>query len=117
MLDSAIDECENSHDAADGKKQKADDGNFDHTGVMALICRHDIPFFFANIDKPGEQQKYAVSLIEHFYSHLPTAATCAALYDVGCVMDHSMKMVGVLVINLAIKISYRVYDSITFSSK
>ncbi|KAG1722589.1 uncharacterized protein EDB91DRAFT_1255981 [Suillus paluster] len=53
----AIDQCENSYEVADGKKQKSLMDSFDDTGVMALICRHDIPLFFANIDTPGEQQK------------------------------------------------------------
>ncbi|KAG1740564.1 hypothetical protein EDD22DRAFT_982220 [Suillus occidentalis] len=69
--DEAIDQCEHSYEAADGKKQKAAMDLFDDTGVMALICWHDIPLFFANIDSPGEQQKYA-------------EANVIALYDVGC---------------------------------
>lgn len=65
----AIDLCENSYEAANGKKQKAAMDSFDDTGVMALICRHDIPLFFANIDTPGEQQKYAVALIDHLFAN------------------------------------------------
>jgi hypothetical protein len=52
--DEAIDECENSYDAADEKKAKADAKIFDDTGLMALVCRHDLPILFANIDTPGE---------------------------------------------------------------
>ena len=52
--DEAIDSCESSYEATDGKKQKASMDTFDDMGVMALICRHDIPLFFANIDSPGE---------------------------------------------------------------
>ncbi|KAG1837541.1 hypothetical protein F4604DRAFT_1692187 [Suillus subluteus] len=63
----AIDLCENSYEAADGKKQKAAMDSFDDTGVMALICRHDIPLFFANIDTP-----------------------VVTLYDVGCVLARSL---------------------------
>jgi hypothetical protein len=92
--DSAIDDCERSHEAANGRKQKADADQFDDTGVMGLICRHDIPLFFANIDTPGEQQKYAVSLIEHLYSLLPSSATICVLYDVGCVLDRSTEIVS-----------------------
>ena len=44
--DEAIDECESSYEAADGKKEKATTEAFDDTGLMALICRHDIPLFF-----------------------------------------------------------------------
>jgi hypothetical protein len=81
----AIDLCENSYKAADGKKQKAAMESFDDAGLMALICCHDIPLFFANIDTPGEQQKYSVALIDHLFSLLPETATVVTLYDVGCV--------------------------------
>lgn len=64
----AIDSCETSYEAADGNKQKAAMDSFDDTSVMALIFRHDIPLFFANIDTPGEQQKYALAL-DSIFSH------------------------------------------------
>ncbi|KAG1796136.1 hypothetical protein EV424DRAFT_1547219 [Suillus variegatus] len=86
----AIDLCENSYKVADGKKQKAAMDSFDDTGLMALICRHDIPLFFANIDSPGEQQKYSVVLIDHLFSLLPRSATVVTLYDVGCVLSWSL---------------------------
>jgi hypothetical protein len=95
--DEAIDQCEGAHEAADGKKQKAAMDSFDDTGVMALICRHDIPLFFANVDSPGEQQKYSVALLRHLFSLLPTNATVVALYDVGCVLARSLLKVSVLV--------------------
>jgi hypothetical protein len=60
---------------------------------MALVCQHDIPIFFLDIDTPGEQQKYAVALIEQLFSHLPEGATVVVLYDTGCVLDCSLHMV------------------------
>jgi hypothetical protein len=66
---------------------------FDDGGIMALVCRHDIPLFAANIDTPGEQQKYAVALIEHLATLLPRETTIAVLYDVGCVLDRSLQLV------------------------
>lgn len=92
--DEAIDLCENAYEAADGKKQKAAMDSFDDTSIMALICRHDIPLFFANIDSPGEQQKYSVALIEHLFSLLPPQATVVTLYDVGCVLVRSIAKVS-----------------------
>jgi hypothetical protein len=92
--DEAIDQCEHSYEAADGKKQKAAMDSFDDTGVMALICRHDIPLFFANIDSPGEQQKYSVALLEHLFSLLPLEANVVTLYDVGCVLSRSLSQVS-----------------------
>ena len=93
--DSAIDKCEDSHEATDGRKEKTSGVHFDARGLMALVCRHDIALFFANIDTPGEQQKYAVALIEHLYSFLPEVATVVTLYDVGCVLDRSLESVSV----------------------
>ncbi|RXW12578.1 hypothetical protein EST38_g13277 [Candolleomyces aberdarensis] len=63
---------------------------FDIGGLAALVCRHDVPLFIANVDTPGEQQKYAVSLIEHMFKLLPPKATVVVLYDVGCVLDRSV---------------------------
>ncbi|KAG1887308.1 hypothetical protein F4604DRAFT_1917113 [Suillus subluteus] len=96
VLDEAIDLCKHSYEAADGKKQKATMESFDDTGIMTLICRHDIPLFFANIDSPGKQQKYAVSLIEHLFSLIPQEATVVTLYDVGCVLSRSLSQYDIL---------------------
>ncbi|KIK29762.1 hypothetical protein PISMIDRAFT_6531 [Pisolithus microcarpus 441] len=70
--------------------------SFDDTGLMALICRHDIPLFFANIDTPGEQQKYSIALIEHLFSLLPPQANVVTLYDVGCVLSRSLDQYDIL---------------------
>ncbi|KII83206.1 hypothetical protein PLICRDRAFT_58527 [Plicaturopsis crispa FD-325 SS-3] len=93
--DEALDGCENGHEAADGST-KTNDTMFDDTGVAALVCRHDIPLFLVNIDTPGEQQKYAVSLVEHFVSLLPPVATVAVFYDIGCVVDRSLNLYDIL---------------------
>ena len=61
--DEAIDSCKTSYEAADGSKKKAAMDNFNNTDVMVLICHHNIPLFFVNINNPGEQQKYTLALI------------------------------------------------------
>ncbi|KAM6491874.1 hypothetical protein JOM56_012733 [Amanita muscaria] len=94
--DEAVNECEESHEAADMKKQKATMERFDDTGLMFLVCRHDIPLFCTNIDTPGEHQKYAVALLEHFFSLIPPHATVATLYDIGCVLDRSLSLYDIL---------------------
>ena len=93
--DEAVDHCKSTHEAADGKKQKSSMDSYDDTGIMVLICRHDIPLFFANIDSPGEQQKYSIALIEHLFSLLPPAVTVVVLYDIGCVVKRSITQVHV----------------------
>ena len=91
--DGAIDECEKSYEAADERKEKTHGLKFDDTGLMAMVCRHDTVLFLANIDTPGEQQKFGIALIERLFSHLPPEATVAVFYDIGCVMDRSLHQV------------------------
>lgn len=93
--DEAVDECESSHVSGSGSNSKTNMDKFDDGGVMALVCRHDIPLFLANIDSPGEQQKYGIALIEHLCSLMPPETTVAVLYDVGCVLDRSLQLVSV----------------------
>ncbi|KAG2739561.1 hypothetical protein P692DRAFT_20881619 [Suillus brevipes Sb2] len=104
--DEAVDQCENAYEAADGKKQKAAMDSFDDTGIMALICRHDIPLFFANIDSPGEQQKYSVALLQHFFSLLPPEATVVALYDVGCVLARTLSKYDILSVSITSRLRF-----------
>lgn len=91
--EAALDECEKSYEAADEKKEKTLSPKFDDTGLMALVCRHDVVLFVANIDTPGEQQKYSVALVNHLFTHLPSTATVAVFYDIGCVLDRSLHQV------------------------
>ncbi|KAG2751616.1 hypothetical protein P692DRAFT_20774814 [Suillus brevipes Sb2] len=104
--DEAVDQCESAYEAADGKKQKAAMDSFDDTGIMALICRHDIPLFFANIDSPGEQQKYLVALLQHFFSLLPPEATVVALYDVGCVLARTLSKYDILSVSITSRLRF-----------
>ncbi|KIO07162.1 hypothetical protein M404DRAFT_46212, partial [Pisolithus tinctorius Marx 270] len=100
--DKAINQCEASYEAADSNKQKATMDCFNDTGIMVLICHHNIPLFFANIDMPGEQQKYSVTLLKHLFSHLPVAATVItmptviALYYIGCILAHYLDKFEIL---------------------
>ncbi|KAI1784417.1 hypothetical protein LXA43DRAFT_1066776 [Ganoderma leucocontextum] len=94
--ESALDECEKSYEAANEKKDKTSSTKFDDTGLMALVCRHDIVIFLANVDTPGEQQKFGVALIEHLFSHVPKRATVVVYYDIGCVLDRSLHRFHIL---------------------
>ena len=89
----ALKGCGEAHDAGDPNKAKTKASKFDDKGVMALICRHDIPLFLANIDTPGEGQHYAVALLETLDKHLPASATTLLLYDVACQLSHSAALV------------------------
>ncbi|TFK63382.1 hypothetical protein BDN72DRAFT_775931 [Pluteus cervinus] len=104
--DHAIDGCRDSYEAADGDKKKATTKKFDDHGLVFLVCRHDIPLFFANIDTPGEQQKYAIALLLHLFSLLPPEATVTGLYDIGCVVERSIKRHGLLPESIANRLQF-----------
>ena len=91
--ESALDECEKLYEAANEKKDKTASAKFNDTGLMALVCRHDIVIFLANVDTPGEQQKFGITLIEHLFSHIPKQATVVVYYDIGCMLDRSLHRV------------------------
>lgn len=93
ILDKAIDECESLYKAADGHKKKAATEAFNDTSLMALICHHNIPLFFANIDTAGEQQKLPLALIHHLFTLLPPKVTVVILYDVSCVLAWTLSKV------------------------
>ncbi|KZV95745.1 hypothetical protein EXIGLDRAFT_594385, partial [Exidia glandulosa HHB12029] len=101
-----IKHCENAHIAADGTRAKTAGDNFDDKGMMALICRHDIPLLACNIDTPGEQQKYIFAMIIWLSLHLPTNATICQFYDVGCVSDRIVALYDILPDDLANRIMF-----------
>ncbi|KZT18731.1 hypothetical protein NEOLEDRAFT_1143025, partial [Neolentinus lepideus HHB14362 ss-1] len=90
--DEAVNSCANGHEAADEHKTKSNADIFDDMGIMAAVCRHDIPILLANIDTPGEQQKYALALVYHLFLMLPPNAIIRVLYDIGCVLDRSINL-------------------------
>ncbi|KAJ7593150.1 hypothetical protein C8J56DRAFT_780606, partial [Mycena floridula] len=94
--DEAVDACRDAHHAAKGDHKYGNKSPFDDKGLMALVCRHDIPLFLANIDSPGEQQKYGVALLELFFHLIPPSATVAAFYDIGCVLSRSVAKYDIL---------------------
>ncbi|KAJ7572862.1 hypothetical protein C8J56DRAFT_986976 [Mycena floridula] len=91
LPDEAINACEDAHQAAKGERKRPCD-KFDDTGIMSLICRHDIPILMANIDTPGEQQKYMVAMVIKLCEMLPPQATLGVLYDLGCIVDRSSEI-------------------------
>ncbi|KAF9503781.1 hypothetical protein BS47DRAFT_1369276 [Hydnum rufescens UP504] len=60
---SVLDMCGDSFIAADGDHIKASTQQFDDTGLMALLCRHDIALYVANMRTAGEKQFYAFALV------------------------------------------------------
>ncbi|EMD34765.1 hypothetical protein CERSUDRAFT_54749 [Gelatoporia subvermispora B] len=104
----AVDNCKSGHEAADEQKAKTNAGRFDDTGVMALICSHDIPLFLVNIDTPGEQQKYILTLLIWLFKFLPPNATVCGLYDIGCVIERSIARYDLLPPEIASRLLWAV---------
>lgn len=106
--------CTKSHTAADEGNEKTSGEIWDDRGVMALVCRHDEPLLFCNVDTKGESQKYVIALLTQLYSELPPMATVATLYDVGCIVDHSLTIVG---LPPPLRVHAKLVSSMTFSPK
>ncbi|KAJ7739946.1 hypothetical protein B0H14DRAFT_3167995 [Mycena olivaceomarginata] len=68
-----VDGCEETWNAANEKKQKADPKRYDASGIFAMTCRHSQVLFLANIDTPREQHHYLVALMEEL-RETPSAA-------------------------------------------
>ncbi|EAU87769.2 hypothetical protein CC1G_11047 [Coprinopsis cinerea okayama7 len=102
----AVKACQKSHQAGSGSNVKTSLERFDAGGLMAVVCRHDIPLFLANIDTAGEQQKFAVALIEKVLSHMPAHANLVVLYDVGCVLDRSIQLHPIVSADIAKRLKF-----------
>ncbi|KZO89545.1 hypothetical protein CALVIDRAFT_464841, partial [Calocera viscosa TUFC12733] len=92
----SLDRCRRAFKVADENANLVDDQLFDITGVVILVCRHDVPLFVCDITTPGERQEYAFALIWALLAELPSRATIGVLYDIGCQVDHSCDMFGYL---------------------
>ncbi|KZT52172.1 hypothetical protein CALCODRAFT_417924, partial [Calocera cornea HHB12733] len=92
----ALERCKKSFKVADEEAALVNEKLFDPTGVVVLLCRHDIPLFACDITTPGEQQKYVVAMLLELLKELPDQATVGLLYDIGCQLDHSSRLYGYL---------------------
>ncbi|KAJ7723854.1 hypothetical protein DFH07DRAFT_759343 [Mycena maculata] len=92
----AVDACNQSWDAANENKKKADPKQYDSSGIFAMTCRHSQVLFLCDIDTPRERQEYIVACLEEVNSHLPPQATVLQAYDVGCVAYNSFNKFSIL---------------------
>ena len=79
-----LQDCHDSFKAADEQRVKASTQFFSDTGLMALLCRHDIVLWMVNMTSAGEKQYYALALLWELLSNLPKTMTVGCLYDIGC---------------------------------
>ena len=96
----SLDECERSHRAARDKGNESTSDMFASKGVMAMVCRHDIPLFLCDITTPGEQRHYAIALIQKLASMLPEHASISCLYDIACLLDRSISKVKIISLSI-----------------
>ena len=93
---SVLDGCEAGFTAADSRREKASTQFFDDTALMALLCRHDVVLFIANMRSAGEKQHYVMVLVETLFQHLPPPYRVGLLYDIGCQTERSCVKWGFL---------------------
>ncbi|EJD33013.1 hypothetical protein AURDEDRAFT_77284 [Auricularia subglabra TFB-10046 SS5] len=98
VLLAAVKACESSHTAADGSRVKCGGEKHDDRGLVAIVCRHDVPLFICNVDTPGEQFKYGLALLLWTSMHLPDNATMLCLYDIGCVAHKIVQSVRTIAV-------------------
>ncbi|KAF9510726.1 hypothetical protein BS47DRAFT_1364322 [Hydnum rufescens UP504] len=91
MLNSTYSACGESFIAADGDCVKALTQYFSDTGVLAMLCHHNIPLVIASMWTAGEKQFYTCALLDFLFKHLPHCWRIGVLYDIGCQMDQSLK--------------------------
>lgn len=87
---SVLDGCEQSFTAADEHREKASARFFDCMGLAAMVCKHDIPLFWANIYTAGEGHFYAYAMIAELMLHIPPSWLVGVLYDIGCTVHRSV---------------------------
>ncbi|KAF7305868.1 CxC2 domain-containing protein [Mycena chlorophos] len=75
---------------------KASTQFFAQTGLMGLVCRHDVVLFLVNLESAGEKQFYSLLLLEALFQHLPPDIRVAVLYDIACQLDRSCEKWGFL---------------------
>ncbi|KAF8436868.1 hypothetical protein L210DRAFT_961007 [Boletus edulis BED1] len=86
---SILQECHDSFKAADEQRAKASTQFFSDTGLMALLCHHDIVLWMVIMTSPGERQYYALALLSELLENLPKTTRVGCLYDIGCQLHHS----------------------------
>ena len=91
VLNSTYNSCSESFIAANGEHVMASMDYFANTGVMGILCCHDIPLFLINIQAVGEKHHYLFALITKFFEHIPDWWQVEILYDIGCQGDCTLK--------------------------
>ncbi len=76
--------CEANFKAASATKKSS---NFDETGLMIAVCRHDIPLRALNIVRTGERYDYALALVRSILCDSSCPPRVLVSYDISCKFD------------------------------
>ncbi|EHS63459.1 uncharacterized protein PGTG_21590 [Puccinia graminis f. sp. tritici CRL 75-36-700-3] len=82
-----VDQCTQSHKAADDKRNESTWKGCDDTGLMGCCCRHDAAIYLANIHKSGEQRCFPLAILQRLLSVIEPTRQVGVLYDIGCSLD------------------------------
>ena len=91
LSNSTYDACQDSFIAADREHIEASMNYFVDTGVMAMLCWHDLPLFMVNVQTAGEKQFYLFALLAKLFKHIPPSWCIGILYDIGCQGDQTLQ--------------------------
>ncbi|KAF9509132.1 hypothetical protein BS47DRAFT_1373558 [Hydnum rufescens UP504] len=91
---SCTDLCGESFIAADSNHVKASTMYFSDTSMMAMLCRHNIVLYWANMWTAGEKQFFALALLAALMAELLVDWTVGFLYDIACQMHRIFHAYG-----------------------
>jgi Kyakuja-Dileera-Zisupton transposase len=87
---SCADSCGELFIAADSDCIKASTIYFSDTGMMVLLCHHDVVLFWTNMWTTSKKQFFALALLTALMAELPPDWTLQFLYDIACQMHRSL---------------------------
>ncbi|TYJ51920.1 hypothetical protein B9479_007481 [Cryptococcus floricola] len=76
--------CDDNWKAKDGGGGEGTNKGKTDTGLVALVCRHNVCLKLVNMYKTGEKMYYALALLMYIYEEVDPTVRVAFLYDIGC---------------------------------
>ncbi|KAH9815164.1 hypothetical protein DFH28DRAFT_893208 [Melampsora americana] len=93
-------ECTEAHTTANDARGKRYFESMDESGLIGMACRHDHVLQYINLIQSGEKIHYPLALINWILGVLDSnrehTNKVGILYDIGCNLDKSIKMVRMI---------------------
>ncbi|KAH9809786.1 hypothetical protein DFH28DRAFT_904067 [Melampsora americana] len=90
--------CTEAHKTAEDVRGKSYFKSMDESGLIGMACRHDHVLRYINLIQSGEKSYYALALIKWLLDtlakHRVHTNKVNVLYDIGCVLDKTIKKVS-----------------------